>query len=152
MKKLGIAVVAVSMLCLLAPANSLAQKGVNWRGGRGWGMGTPYSRMYDPATVFTVTGEVVRVDAITPLKGMSYGVHLVLKAKGETLSVHLGPAWYVENQDVRIERGDKVEVVGSRITFDGKPAVIAAEVKKGNDVLVLRDKNGFPVWSGWRRR
>ena len=152
MRKLGIAMLAVSILCLVASTDSFAQKGVSWRGARGWGTGTPYSRMYDPATVVTVTGEVVRVDAITPLKGMSYGVHLVLKAKGETLSVHLGPAWYVENQDTRIERGDKVEVVGSRITFDGTPAVIAAEVKKGSEVLMLRDENGFPAWSGWRRR
>lgn len=44
-----------------------------------------------------------------------------------------------------------VEVKGSRITFDGKPVVIAAEVKKGQDVLHFRDENGVPVWSGWRR-
>jgi hypothetical protein len=152
MKKLGIAILAVSILCLVASTDSFAQRGINWRGGGGWGTGTPYSRMYDPKTVVTVAGEVTRVDTITPLKGMSYGVHLVLKTKGETLSVHLGPAWYVENQDVRIDRGDKVEVLGSRISFDGKPAIIAAEVKKGNAVLVLRDKEGSPMWSGWRRR
>jgi hypothetical protein len=52
---------------------------------------------------------------------------------------------------VKIEPKDKVEVTGSRITFDGKPAIIAAEVKKGDEALKLRDDNGFPVWSGWRR-
>jgi hypothetical protein len=25
-------------------------------------------------------------------------------------------------------------------------------VKKGDEVLKLRDDSGFPVWSGWRRR
>jgi hypothetical protein len=25
------------------------------------------------------------------------------------------------------------------------------EVKKGDEVLKLRDDTGFPVWSGWRR-
>jgi len=39
-----------------------------------------------------------------------------------------------------------------RITFDGKPAIVAAEIKKGEETLILRDKSGFPVWSGWRRR
>lgn len=34
----------------------------------------------------------------------------------------------------------------------GKPALVAAEVKKGGEVLVLRDANGFPAWGGWRRR
>jgi hypothetical protein len=45
-----------------------------------------------------------------------------------------------------------VEVKGSRITFEGKPAIIAAEIKKGEETLKLRDENGFPVWSGWRSR
>ncbi|MEJ2365960.1 MAG: DNA-binding protein, partial [Deltaproteobacteria bacterium] len=58
----------------------------------------------------------------------------------------------IENQEVKIAPGDEIEVKGSRVTFDGKPAIIAAEVKKGNEVLVLRDASGFPLWSGWRRR
>jgi hypothetical protein len=36
--------------------------------------------------------------------------------------------------------------------FEGKPAIIAAEVKKDDEVLTLRDASGFPAWSGWRRR
>ena len=42
--------------------------------------------------------------------------------------------------------------LGTLITFEGKPAIVAAEIKKGNEALKLRDENGFPVWSGWRRR
>ena len=152
MKKSEIAVLVVSILCLLLSTNSVAQQGVNWRGARGWGMGSVYSRMFDPVTIDTVSGEVLRIEAITPMKGMSYGVHLMVKAERETLSVHLGPAWYVENQDTKIEPKDKIEIIGSRITFEGKPVIIAAEVMKGNEVLKLRDKNGFPFWSGWRRR
>jgi thiosulfate/3-mercaptopyruvate sulfurtransferase len=30
-----------------------------------------------------------------------------------------------------------------------KPVVLAAEVKKGGKVLVLRDTAGVPVWAGW---
>ncbi|HXF04928.1 MAG TPA: DNA-binding protein [Blastocatellia bacterium] len=108
--------------------------------------------MYNPQTVETIAGEVISVERITPMRGMSYGVHLLVMTDKETISVHLGPGWYVENQDVKIEPKDKVEVRGSRITFQGKPAIIAAEVRKGDEVLKLRDENGFPVWSGWRRR
>jgi hypothetical protein len=43
-------------------------------------------------------------------------------------------------------------VRGSRVTFDGKPAIIAATVRKGDEELALRDAAGRPVWSGWRRR
>jgi hypothetical protein len=50
-----------------------------------------------------------------------------------------------------IEKGDKIEVKGSRVMFAGKQAIIAAEVKKGGSVLVLRDSAGVPAWAGWRR-
>jgi len=142
----------MSIICLLLSSDSVAQQAINWRGGRGWGMGSAYSRLFDPNTIDTIRCQVVRVDAITPMKGMSYGVHLIVKRTRETLSVHLGPAWYVENQDIKIEPKDKIQVIGSRITFEGKPAMIAMEVRKGDEILRLRDKNGFPYWSGWRRR
>ena len=115
-------------------------------------MGSQYIRMYDPKTVEKISGIVERVDMITPLKGMSRGVHLLVKIDKETAEVHLGPVWYLENQDVKIMPKDKVEVRGSKIMFFGKPVIIAAEVKKGDEVLKLRDANGSPAWSGWRRR
>jgi hypothetical protein len=83
---------------------------------------------------------------------MSSGVHLTLKTEKETLPVHLGPSWYIENQDLQIEPGDKIEVKGSRIAFEGKPAIVAAEVRRGDDLLKLRDDAGVPFWAGWRRR
>ncbi|MEJ2689653.1 MAG: DNA-binding protein [Deltaproteobacteria bacterium] len=152
MKTLITVVATVIMLNLFSGTNALAQRGIMWKGGGGWGPGTPYSRMYNPKTVETIRGEVVSVDKIIPKKGMAYGVHATVKTNKETISVHLGPGWYIENQEVKIAPGDEIEVKGSRVTFDGKPAIIAAEVKKGNEVLVLRDASGFPLWSGWRRR
>jgi hypothetical protein len=152
MKKIGILVTAIFILSILLVTDSFAQRGMKWKGSGGWGMGTQYGKMYNPKTVETISGEVVSVDKITPMKGMSYGVHLTVKTNKETISVHLGPEWYIESQDVKIMPKDKVEVKGSRITFGGNPAIIAAEVKKGEQVLKLRDENGFPVWSGWRRR
>lgn len=126
--------------------------GMMWRGSGGWGPGGQYNRMYDSKAVETITGEVTSIDRITPNKGMAAGIHMNVKTDKETISVHLGPSWYLENQDVKIEPKDKVEVKGAKTTFAGKPAIIAAEVKKGDEVLKLRDETGFPVWAGWRRR
>jgi len=151
MKTIGILLAVITIFSFLLATESFAQQGVKWKGSGGWGMGTPYSRMYDPKTVETLTGEVVSLNLITPTKGMSSGVQLVLRTSRATISVHLGPEWYIENQDVKITPKDKVDVKGSRITFEGKPVIIASEVKKGNQVLKLRDENGFPAWSGWRR-
>jgi hypothetical protein len=153
MKNLKVLLTVAALMSFVA-TNSFAQKGpgMMWRGSSGWGPGSPYNRMFDPKTVETVTGEVVSVSSIVPSKGMGTGVHMILNTGKETISVHLGPSWYLENQDVKIEPKDKVEVKGSKITFGGKPALIAMEVKKGDEVLKLRDDTGFPVWSGWRRR
>ncbi len=152
MKRTRIALVILSIVGIVIAGNAFAQMGMHWRGGGGWGMGSQYGRMYDPKTIETIGGEVERVDVITPRKGMSGGVHLVVKTDKEPISVHLGPAWYIENQDVKIQPHDKIEITGSRITFDDKPTIIAKEVKKGDEVLNLRDDNGYPVWSGWRKR
>jgi len=154
MRKIGVSLVIAAIAALLAAVSSNAQPGpgMMWRGSGGWGPGTPYNKMYDPKTVETISGEIISVDRITPNKGMAGGVHMNVKTDKETISVHLGPSFYIENQDVKLQAKDKVEVKGSRITFGGKPAIIAAEVKKGDEVLKLRDDTGFPVWSGWRRR
>jgi hypothetical protein len=153
MKKNGaIFVVMILVLVFVFVTDSFAQRGMRWRGSGGWGGGTQYGRMYDTKTVETLVGKVVRVERITPTKGMSYGVHAMVITEKETVSVHLGPGWYIENQDIKIEPKDEVQVKGSRITFQGKPAIIAAEVKKGDEILELRNESGFPVWSGWRRR
>ena len=152
MKRLMPTIAVMAALGILGPNVALAQRGIAWRGAGGWGPGTAYARLYNPNTAETISGEVVSVDRITPTKGMYYGVHLIVKTDKETISVHLGPGWYIENQDVKIVPKDKIEVKGSRITYEGKPAIIAATVTKGDEMMELRDTNGFPVWSGWRRR
>jgi hypothetical protein len=75
-------------------------------------------------------------------------LHLQVKTGKETISVHLGPQWYLENQDIEIKPKDKVQITGSKIIFSGKPTIVAAQVKKGNTILTLRDENGLPLWSG----
>lgn len=151
-KNVAVLVSIISILVLIFATESFAQRGMNWKGSGGWGMGTQYGRMYNPKTAETISGEVTDVEKITPMKGMSYGVHLILKTDKETISVHLGPGWYIENQDIKINKKDKIEIKGSRIIFEGKPVIIAAQITKGKEILELRDENGFPVWSGWRQR
>ena len=47
---------------------------------------------------------------------------MLVKTDKETISVHLGPSWYLENQDIKLEPKDKVDVKGARTTFAGRPA------------------------------
>lgn len=146
---LSVFLIAVSLLLTVSAAPAGPWRG--WRGSGGWGIGSQYNRMYNPATVETLSGTVEAVEKITLMKGMYSGIHVMLKTDKETISVHLGPEWYIERLDTKIEKGDRIEVKGSRVTFAGKPAIIAAEVKKGDSTLMLRDSAGVPAWAGWRR-
>ena len=103
---------------------------------------------YDTTTVQTIRGTIVRVDTTAAGGGSQGGVHLLLKAGAETLSVHLGPAWYLAEQPLKLAAGDIIDVRGSRITAGGSPVLIAAEIRRGKTALVLRDRNGRPAWSG----
>ena len=129
-------ILALSMAC-----------GSENQGGLAPGGGAGYDRMYDPKTAATVSGEVVSVDKIAD-QGKDYGASLTLKAGKETILVYLGPAWFIEKQDLTFAPQDRLEITGSQITFQGKPVIIAAQVKKGDKSLKLRDPAGIPAWAG----
>jgi hypothetical protein len=146
-----ISIGAVAAAMILITSFSFAGPWKGYRGSGGWGMGSQYQRMYNPATVETISGTVESVNKMIPMKRMRSGIHLTLKTEKENVDVHLGPEWFIERLDTKIQKGDTIEVKGSRVTIAGKPAIIAAEIKKGDNVLVLRDNNGIPAWAGWRR-
>ena len=148
MKKIGIIglLAAFALTAMVTLSDAGPWKG--WKGSGGWGYKSQYQRMYNQQNVVEIKGIVDAVEQITPTKGMSYGIHLKVKTATETIAVHLGPAWFIERQDISIEKGDMIEVKGSKITFNGSPAIVAAEVEKGETELRLRDDNGFPVWAG----
>jgi hypothetical protein len=117
------------------------------------GTSVSYHRIYDPETVETVAGEVTMVNKISRGRGSMYIVHLLLKTEKEEIPVHLGPSWFLDRQEVKIGQNDRIEVMGSRVTFQGgQQAIVAAEVKKGDALLTLRDGSGTPVWGRRKAR
>jgi len=139
--------VIMGCLVMLAP-NSWAQSG---RGPDGRGGGIHYGTMWDASSVTTVAGEVTAVEKYTPGRGgSSYGLRLTIKTDKETLPIILGPAWYVEQQHFAVAPKEQVEIRGSRIPIQGQSTLIAAEVKKGDQMLKLRDDKGLPLWAGPR--
>ncbi len=117
-----------------------------------WGRADRYNRLYNPDTVGTISGPVTDIEYFTPAQGMTQGVHLFLRQQsGEITEVHLGPRWFLDNQDFRIQQGDSITVTGSRVSFNGHPVVIASEVTDNGQILRLRDEQGYPLWAGWRQ-
>ncbi|MGB9730430.1 MULTISPECIES: hypothetical protein [Calditerrivibrio] len=118
-----------------------------FKGSGGWGMNSPFNRMFDPNKIETIYGVVEKIDTTSPHKMMSNGVYLDLKTDKGIIRVILGPVWYIERLDFVIELGDKLEVKGSPVMINGVQSMIAAEIKNGKDLLILRDIHGIPVWS-----
>ena len=73
--------------------------------------------------------------------------------KKEVLPVYLGPAFYIEGaeQEKHFKIGDEVTVTGSQVTRGDESFMLATTVKRGNEVLRLRDKDGNPEWIGWKK-
>lgn len=140
-----------ALLAALTVLTGSAQAQWRHRGGGGWGAGGAYARHFDPKTVETLEGEVVKVETAAPKRGMSPGIHVTLKTAKEEVAVHLGPQWYLERQEFAVAPKEKLSVTGSRVAIDGKVAVIASELRKDGMSLRLRDEQGYPAWSGWRR-
>jgi hypothetical protein len=101
---------------------------------------------YDRDTVETIEGTVVNV--ATFMRG---GIHVTLKTAKGDVDAHLGPDFFVKEK-IKIAKGDVVEIVGSRIEFNGSKAIIAKSIKKGDVVVQLRKDDGTPLWAGEGRR
>lgn len=109
------------------------------------------ARMYNPANETTLKGTVEEVTTVTGRRGWN-GTHLTLKTEDKTIDVHLGPASFLKEKGFSLAKGDQIEVTGAKTEFGASEALIAREVKKGSETLILRDAQGVPKWSrGWRR-
>jgi hypothetical protein len=111
--------------------------------GQGRGTGTP---AYDPKTETTITGVVQEVKEVSgPVRDT--GTHLIVKAGNEVENIHVGPTWYLKQQKYAFAKNDQIEVIGSRVKYQGADVIIARRVKKGDNTWTLRDAQGIPVWS-----
>ena len=137
----------VLVAAVLALVTTGYAQGPNGR--RGGGRGP----MYDTATEAVFMGTVTAIENVTPSGGGrgAGGRHLTFRTNQGELDTHLGPAAFLDEKKVAIAVGDTLEIRGSRITLDGKPVLLAREVRKGDQVWTLRDSSGRPLWSGRRR-
>ena len=121
------------------------------RGG-GWGVDTPYGRLYDPAKEQIISGQVVSIETSAPMPGMAPGMQMLVQTDdGKNTRVQVGPTWYLERQDLDVKENTRVQITGARAEIEGQPVLMAREVQFDGQVLTLRDAQGMPMWSSLRR-
>jgi hypothetical protein len=111
--------------------------------------GIGYNRLYDASIVETFNGIVIAVKNFNPDGYIRNALRFDLKTKNDTISIHIGPLWYLNYKKFSIKKGDKVIVLGSKVVYSDKPAVIASHIQTNNTEIELRNSTGFPIWSQW---
>jgi hypothetical protein len=102
---------------------------------------------YNAANETTIKGTV---EDIRVVPGSMEGIHLTLKTDTETILVHVAPEKFLKEMETEFAKGDQVEVLGCKIKAeDGTDELLARQIVKSGNQLLLRDKKGTPIWALW---
>jgi hypothetical protein len=86
-----------------------------------------------------------------PPKGSEKEVaHLLVKNGTETVDVYLCPQSFLGDMGMTFSKGDEIALTGSKVKQEGADLILAREVVKGTDTLLLRDEKGRPIWKAHR--
>src|SRR5262249_2874959 len=105
----------------------------------------PSSPKYDAQTETKLQGTVDDVRSPSSAKEI---VYLVVKMGADTtVEVYLCPKSFLNDMGITFAKGDQITLTGSKIKQGEADLLVAREIVKGTDTLVLRDGKGKPVWS-----
>lgn len=134
----------------LEPTPTEAPAGAQRSGG--WGVETPYGRLYNPVQEQTISGRVVGRETAAPMPGMAPGLQVLVQTdEGQATRVHVGPEWYLDPQHVEIRENTRVQITGAPAEVEGQTVLLAREVQFDGYTLTLRDAQGVPMWNSLRR-
>ena len=106
----------------------------------------PPAPKYDLQTEVKLKGII---QEIKPAENAKNDIHLMLKSTDETIDISLCPKSFLDDMGTSFTKGDEISLTGSKIKLETASLVLAREVVKGNDKLLLRDEKGSPVWN-WK--
>jgi hypothetical protein len=73
---------------------------------------------------------------------------LIIKNGDDKIRIYLCPKPFQEEMGISVNKGDQIAVTGSKVNQEGSDMILARELVKGTDTLLLGD-DGNPVWD-WR--
>ncbi len=103
---------------------------------------------YDASTEAKFKGTIE--DLKLPPKGQEKEIaYLTIKSGTDTFEIYLCPKSFIDDMGVIFAKGDEIAFTGSKVKHGDIDMILAREVVKGTDTLVLRDDKGNPVWN-WK--
>ncbi len=128
---------ALVLVVLLLTAVVLAQK--------------PAGPKYDFATEAKLKGVVEEVKEVPNSCLGETCLLVILKTADGNVEVQIAPVDFLKDMEVTFAKGDELQIVASKVMKEGNALMLAREVTRGNNQLVLRDKKGEPVWT-WMKK
>ena len=104
---------------------------------------------YDIQTETKMKGTIEELK-LPPADNKKEIVHLMAKTGTDTVDIYLCPKEFLDDMGITFAKGDEIAMTGSKVKQGEADLILAREVVRGTDTLVLRDEKGNPIWS-WRR-
>jgi len=116
----------------------------------GWGIDSPYNKLYDVREFERIRGYVVRVKEVVPMPGMSPATALDVREGAYIYEIHLCPTWYRKPSEIRLKKDERIKIKGVWAEINGKDIFMASKVKKDPDTDIIKvrlTKDGTPFWT-----
>lgn len=121
-----------------------------------WGAKGRYQNLVSGGQQTSISGTVTNIDREEPLRGMTEGIIVTVTLAGQAPGqaqeqereqvVHLGPAWFIDRQEVMLRLNDQVQIEGIQTDLDGRTIVVAKTLSSPYGTFRLRDEQNRPVW------
>ena len=146
MRKTAIGIIVIVAALVFAPmsfAQTSESPGSTIDAGA-WTMGVPgplHTAITGNEAIVVESGKVKKVEDMAGTKS-ALQMRFVTD-QGQSYTVYMGPKWFMNNQKLKFEAGDKVEVRGKKVGG----SIIATEISKGDWTMKLRnEEDGVPTW------
>lgn len=118
----------------------------------GWGHDGELAKAINSGRDVQIEGTVVRIERKAPAANMATGTALVLNTEQGNRYVLLGPSWFVDQQDIPFEEGDRVQVTAREATINGQKMLVACKAhgEGGREIAFWDTDSKQPAWD--RRR
>ena len=73
-------------------------------------------------------------------------MYFALRMSNSTVEVQIGPERFIERSGFKLKIGERVTAMGMPLVWNGRDIVLAREVSDMASVLVVRDRDGYPMW------
>ncbi|HMR79538.1 MAG TPA: hypothetical protein PKD61_30735, partial [Polyangiaceae bacterium] len=94
----------------------------------------------------TLDGEILGVDKQSPDAHLAQSVVLRVRTESGQVDVLLAPAWVLDEKGLSFAPKERVQIKGKQRVESGQSVFEVQTLKRGEDVIELRDDAGKPLW------